>query len=319
VTQSNAGGYADPAPDNLRKRMAARGGEAYRSAVQVIYRQATGDPAQPRDSREALTWLEEGNRRFSTLAAGHDPSATGGTPPLVIEGDFGVGAVLGQEPEPRPFGVVLGCADSRVPIELVFGRAVNDLFVVRMAGNTIGSDAIGSIEYAVQHFPTVQNVVVLGHTLCGAVATAVDVFLKPRGFLELASSLPLRSLVERIQVGARVASMALQEEYGPYVREVSTYGWALLEVAIFLNAAYVAHSVRAALLADGHSRVAVVYGVYDLATRRVSAGPAAASSFAPPPEGTEGFRELARSLASASRTRDLLRGDVSKASAAHGR
>jgi carbonic anhydrase len=299
--------------------MARHHRDGYGWTVQVIYRQADAAAAQqPRDGREALAWLEEGNRRFSSLVAGNDGPGAGWAAPLVIEGDFGVGAVLGQAPEPRPFGVVLGCADSRVPIELIFGRAVNDLFVVRMAGNTIGSDAIGSIEYAVRHFPTIQNAVVLGHTLCGAVATAVDVFLKPRGFLDLASSLPLRSLVERIQAGARVASMALQEEYGRYVSEVSTYGWALLDVAVVLNAAYAAHSVRAALMADGHSSVAVVYGVYDLATRRVSADPAASSAFASPPDGAEGFRVLARSLARAPRTRELLRGDGSKAGAAHG-
>jgi carbonic anhydrase len=260
---------------------------------------------QPRDGREALEWLDAGNARFADLAAGGGESQAA---PLVIEGDFGVGAVLGQAPEPRPFGVVLGCADSRVPVELVFGRAVNDLFVVRAAGNTVGSDAIGSIEYAVHHFPTIQNVVVLGHTLCGAVATAVDTYLKPRGFLDLASSLALRALIERIQVGARVASTAVLEQYGPRAAEAAEYGWALLDIAVYLNAAYAAHGLREGLSPAARSRVAVVYGVYDLETRRISAGPDIESSFAPPPGDANGFAVLARSLARAPRVRTLFGG-----------
>ena len=143
--------------------------------------------------------------------------STDAAAPFVIETDFGVRAVLGGTPEPRPFGLVLGCSDSRVPIELVFGRAVNDLFVVRVAGNTAGDDAIASLTYASQHFATARTIVVLGHTQCGAMATAVEAFLKPRTFLDLAASLPLRALIDRIQVGVRAASMVLQETYGSSV------------------------------------------------------------------------------------------------------
>lgn len=269
-----------------------------------MYRQASGTAWDlPRDHREALDWLERGNRRFANLAA---PDSAERPASLVIEGDFGIRAVLGQEPEPRPFGVVLGCADARMPIELVFGRAVNDLFVVRVAGNSVGTDSMGSIEYAVQHFPTVQLVLILGHTLCGAVAAAVDAFLKPRRMLELATAPELRSLVDRVHVSVRVAAMALEEEFGPAVAASPAYSWALLDLTVFLNAAYVAYCTRASLPASGRP-IAVVYGVYDLKSRHVCVSSTATAPFSAPPDDAEGFRRLARALAAGPRVRDLFR------------
>jgi carbonic anhydrase len=282
--------------------------------TQVIYRQATDEnPPLPRDGTEALAWLADGNNRFATAAAGGpDADRT-----LVIDGDFGIGAVLGRRPEPRPFGIVLGCSDSRVPVELVFGRAVNELFVVRVAGNAIGNDAIGSIHYAMDHFGTLQTIVVLGHTLCGAVATAVDAFLKPRRYLELATRLALRALVDRMEVSVRVAAMALQGEHGTDIAMAPGYGWALLDLAVYLNAAYVAFSIDAGLSAADRSRVAVAYGVYDVTTRRVSAGAGTSSAFEAPPEGADGFRTLARALASAPHIMELLHGRRSPAGLEH--
>ncbi len=73
----------------------------------------------------------------------------------------------------KPMAVVLGCADSRVPPELVFDQGPGDLFVVRVAGNVAGSTPLGSIEFAVQQLG-VRLVVVLGHTGCGAVEAALQ-------------------------------------------------------------------------------------------------------------------------------------------------
>ncbi len=75
----------------------------------------------------------------------------------------------------RPFAVVLGCSDSRVPAELVFDQGLGDLFVVRVAGNFAGDNkALGSIEYAVLYLG-VRLVLVLGHERCGAVTAALEV------------------------------------------------------------------------------------------------------------------------------------------------
>ncbi len=73
-----------------------------------------------------------------------------------------------------PFCVLVGCSDSRVPPELLFGRDLGELFIVRNAGNTVDTAALGSIEYGVGVLG-VPLVVVLGHESCGAVLAAVDV------------------------------------------------------------------------------------------------------------------------------------------------
>jgi carbonic anhydrase len=73
----------------------------------------------------------------------------------------------------KPFAIILGCSDSRVPAELVFYQGLGDLFVIRVAGNIVAPSQIGSIEFACQQFGT-QLVVVLGHTHCGAIQATVD-------------------------------------------------------------------------------------------------------------------------------------------------
>jgi carbonic anhydrase len=73
----------------------------------------------------------------------------------------------------HPPVTVFSCADSRVPPELIFGRAIGDLFVVRVAGNVAGPFDIASIEYAIDHDWT-RLIVVMGHEDCGAVKAALD-------------------------------------------------------------------------------------------------------------------------------------------------
>jgi carbonic anhydrase len=70
--------------------------------------------------------------------------------------------------------VVLGCADSRVPPELIFDHGLGDLFVIRVAGNVVAEDEAGSIEYGLAHLH-VPLVLVLGHESCGAVTAALSV------------------------------------------------------------------------------------------------------------------------------------------------
>ena len=76
--------------------------------------------------------------------------------------------ILGQ----TPFGVILSCADSRVPTEIVFDQGLGDLFITRVAGNVIDRTTLGSIEYAIGHLKT-HVVVVMGHEGCGAVKAAL--------------------------------------------------------------------------------------------------------------------------------------------------
>lgn len=78
-------------------------------------------------------------------------------------------AVAGQYPK----AVVLSCLDSRIPVEDVFDRGIGDLFVARVAGNTINVDILGSMEFACK-VAGAKLVVVMGHELCGAVMGAID-------------------------------------------------------------------------------------------------------------------------------------------------
>lgn len=120
---------------------------------------AHGSDAPSVSPDEALRRLVEGNARFA-----HDIDNT--TPRDIKRRSELAG---GQ----HPFAIVLACADSRVPPELVFDQELGDLFVVRVAGNTADDAVLGSMEYAIDHLGS-KLVVVLGHTKCGAVKTAVD-------------------------------------------------------------------------------------------------------------------------------------------------
>lgn len=73
----------------------------------------------------------------------------------------------------HPYAIILSCADSRVPLELIFDAGIGDLFVARVAGNVASTDEIGTIEYGVEHLH-VPLVVVLGHSGCGAVTAVVE-------------------------------------------------------------------------------------------------------------------------------------------------
>src|SRR5262249_8020188 len=164
------------------------------------------------------------------------------------------------------------------------GQGVNDLFVVRVAGNVIGSECLGSIDYAVHHFTeSVKVIVVLGHSSCGAVSAAVDAFLRPGVYLELAGSYPLRSIVDRILVAGRAASRAPEDVHGRDVAERPGYRRALVETSVAVNAAYAAYSLCEELQTGRRGEVRVVYGVYDLATRRVRPGDADVIGLAYPP------------------------------------
>lgn len=116
---------------------------------------------------QALRALKEGNEHFKTEA------------PFRAERgrDRRVQLAAGQ----APFCVLIGCSDSRVPPELLFGRGLGELFIVRNAGNTVDTAALGSVEYGVGVLGC-PLVVVLGHEKCGAVAAAVDVVEKNATF-----------------------------------------------------------------------------------------------------------------------------------------
>lgn len=97
-------------------------------------------------------------------------------------------------PQQHPFAVLFGCSDSRLAAEIIFDQGLGDLFVVRTAGHVVGSEVLGSIEFAVAELAT-PLVVVLGHDSCGALAAAQDAVRHgtvPDGFI--------REVVERVML-----------------------------------------------------------------------------------------------------------------------
>jgi carbonic anhydrase len=130
---------------------------------------------------EALDRLHAGNARF--VAGVQDSDA------LAHEARRSE-LVTGQE----PFAIILGCSDSRVPAEIVFGQGLGDLFVIRVAGNIVAPSLLGSVEFAAERFGT-RLVVVLGHSACGAVTATVDELERPSE----TRSPNLRSIVDRIR------------------------------------------------------------------------------------------------------------------------
>lgn len=119
----------------------------------------------PKDSTDALARLKAGNARFESGKMRHAHEAATWREHL--------------KNTQQPFATILACSDSRVPPELVFDQGLGDLFVIRVAGNVIASDVLGSLQYAILHLRT-PLVVVMGHESCGAVTAAVDA-LQGRG------------------------------------------------------------------------------------------------------------------------------------------
>jgi len=130
---------------------------------------------------EALERLREGNRRFASGDPGHDTRS-----------DRARRGVLTSRQE--PFAAILGCSDSRVPVEIVFDQGLGDLFVIRVAGNVVAPSQIGSVEFAAERFGT-RLVLVLGHSKCGAIQATLEQLQRPREN----QSRSLHSIVDRIR------------------------------------------------------------------------------------------------------------------------
>ncbi|MEV4657837.1 carbonic anhydrase [Micromonospora sp. NPDC049301] len=194
-------------------------------------RQAGGTP------RAALADLLAGNRRFVSgqPVHGHDVTAAA--------------AASGDQ---QPYAVVLGCIDSRVPLEAIFDQTFGAICVIRTGGHVLDRAVCGSIEYVVGQLG-VPLVMVLGHERCGAVGAAVDALR--------AGERPGGSLAH------------LVDEIAPAVIEVGLDDPAVHPLAIRRHVRRTVHTLRHDDLLAGPvaaGRVAVVGGLYDLATGEVA-------------------------------------------------
>ena len=193
--------------------------EASVKTVDIIYRYEAGDAPKrrpPPDSNAAVLRLDDGNRDFAALL--DHVKGTSGVVEQIIPvdaRDLGLVSSSAAIPKQRPFAAVLGCSDARVPIELIFNEGPNDLFVIRVAGNGLGTEVLGSLKYAVDHLGgTLKLVVVLGHSGCGALTAAVDMFLSPDNYLTLATKHSLRSILDRALLVVQASANKLLSTFG---------------------------------------------------------------------------------------------------------
>jgi len=132
-------------------------------------------------AHEALERLREGNRRFV-----NDTRAS----ESLISPRRRIELASGQE----PFAAILGCSDSRVPVEIVFDQGLGDLFVIRVAGNIVAPSQIGSVEFVAERFKT-RLVVVLGHSSCGVILATLEQLQGPA----TRASRNIHSIVSRVR------------------------------------------------------------------------------------------------------------------------
>jgi carbonic anhydrase len=136
-------------------------------------------------SAEALSRLKEGNSRFTAGRPQHPDESTEERAYMAKNSYENAGAIsLGMTSEQaakrraeliksqHPFAIILSCSDSRVPPEIIFDEGLGDLFIVRVAGNVLNDEGLGSIEYGVEILGA-RLIVVLGHQSCGAVDAAM--------------------------------------------------------------------------------------------------------------------------------------------------
>lgn len=279
--------------------------------MDIIYRfdpHASIEHRSPRSNREALKFLAQGNDRYHALAERVQQSALGKRDhaPMIVPIDpvrLGIPIVAGVEQVHSPFALVLGCSDARAPIERILDCTANDVFVVRVAGNVLGVECLGSVDYAVTVLrSSLQSVLVMGHTQCGAVAAAVDLYLRPSSFGEIAFSHAVRSLTDRIMLSVRKAASGLERCLGAKVRKHKRYREWLTTTSCFLNAAVTAYDLQREVdsLTKG---LHVSYTIFDMGWTRIGALPQRSEReametprFATAPQTAEEFDAIVESI-----------------------
>jgi carbonic anhydrase len=190
---------------------------------------------QPADAIEAL---KAGNARFVAGSPRSEPFA-----PRIAQ------LANGQS----PFAIVLGCSDSRVPIEIVFDQVPGNLFVVRVAGNFLNAEGFGSIEFAVYALKS-KLIVVLGHENCGAVSAALDYVRDGKG-----QPGHIQELVEGIAPAVR----ATRGSPGDWHENAIVQNVALNVKAMTAGSRIIAEAVD-------RGEVQVIGGIYSVRTGHVS-------------------------------------------------
>jgi carbonic anhydrase len=198
-------------------------------------------PPEPRplDGAEARLRLEAGNRRFMEGTTRHAHESANWRKMLTAD--------------QHPFATLLCCSDSRVPPELVFDQGFGELFVIRVAGNVIDTDILGSIQYAVRHLHT-HLVVVMGHEGCGAVGAAMAALGGKNDEPAF-----ITALVERIEPGIADLPTDLDADARYHAAVEANVRWGLRQIT----------EIAAEYPAEEQESVTMLGAVYELATGKV--------------------------------------------------
>ncbi|MCD2462082.1 MULTISPECIES: carbonic anhydrase [unclassified Streptomyces] len=178
-------------------------------------------------------------------------------------------------PGQDPFAVILGCSDSRLAAEIIFDQGLGDLFVVRTAGHVLGTEVLGSVEYATSVLGA-RLVVVLGHDSCGAVAAAraaVEDGFAAGGFV--------RDIVERVTpsiLAARTAGLTADTDIiDEHIRHTVDL---MLERSRLLSDQVASGDVAVVglgyALTEGNARIVTTHGDVHTETAEAGTGPASA-------------------------------------------
>lgn len=273
----------------------------------------------PKDPHEAELYLRVGNElivRFNEACKRHGFPRGEGPSVVELSAVEAEGLTRGDDglPVQMPFAVLLGCSDARVPAELLFGQEFNDIFNIRVAGNILAEEGVGSLLYALRAFappdnaPTPRSLklaVVLGHLGCGAVRATIRAFLDPLNDAGLFGE-PIGAIMRRITSPPLIlAAEAINTVFGPGAASDPARFLLLNELTVYLNAAWVAHNVQELVNREEgglRERVGVVYTVVDPLDLRVRSLPPVPDepdpeTFGPPAPDQNALRGLALAIA----------------------
>ena len=184
---------------------------------------------------DALKLLQEGNERYFNMEFKR-PNVNKKKMNELVNGQ-------------SPFAVIITCSDSRVPLGHIFDTGLGDVFEIKNAGNLVDNHVLGSVEYAVSHLGT-KLVVVMGHTSCGCVATAIE---KPKR-----QTKQINSLIDSVKPAIKLS----KNQEGDFTANV-TKNNAILNAGLLVKRNRITHEYVE------HHGVVIIPAMYDIKTGKV--------------------------------------------------
>ncbi len=227
--------------------------DAYQMQDKILYADFT-----TREVRDGLT----PDRVLELLQEGHERFIKG--QPIVRDLHRQRQATAGGQ---SPMAAVLGCIDSRTPVELIFDVGVGDIFTARVAGNVAKDTVLGSLEFACA-VAGAKLILVMGHTSCGAITAAVDFTARNVTAMETTGCENLDSLIEQIAPAIDTAELHDYADWTPERKAVFADVSALSNVRHTINAIRAKSAKLAELEASGSIRI--IGGIYDVHSGRIT-------------------------------------------------